>query len=112
MPLVVAGDFNNSAIWDRPGNMNNMVAIDAALGELGLASAYHIAMNRSLGNEDHATLYWRDRKKNGYRYHIDYIYLPTSWFDRSVQFSIGEFDDFVANKLSDHVPLSVAISID
>jgi len=112
MPLVVAGDFNNSAIWDRPGNMNNMAAIDAALGELGLASAYHVAVDRLLGHEDDATLYWRDRKKDGHRYHIDYIYLPKTWFDRSVRFFVGGYDDFVATKLSDHVPLSAAIAID
>ena len=110
-PLIVAGDFNNSVIWDRPSDMNSMAAIDAVLGSYGLASAYHHSTRCALGAEDHATIYWRDRKKDGPRYHIDYIYLPATWLDGSVNFHVGDFDNWVATKLSDHVPLSVEIPI-
>jgi len=104
-PLVVAGDFNNSAVWDRPGNMNNMIAIDELLKDYGLVSAYHIAYSAQFGSEPDPTLYWRDRKKDGYRYHIDYVYVPEAWVKGHFSVTVGRFEDWVGNGRSDHVPL-------
>ncbi len=106
-PLVVAGDFNNSAIWDRPGNVNNMAAIDEILRDYGLVSAYHVAYSAQLGSEPDPTLYWRDRKRDGYRYHIDYIYIPRAWTRAHYSLTVGGFDDWVGSGRSDHVPLVV-----
>src|SRR5689334_18278460 len=38
-------------------------------------SAYHELRGEAQGSESVPTLYWRDRKKTGPCYHIDYIFL-------------------------------------
>ena len=40
------------------------------------------------------TLYWRDRKKDGPTYHIDYIFLPTQWLGRVRDLSVGTYEDW------------------
>ena len=49
------------------------------LERLGLASAYHVVRGEQQGEETVPTLYWRDRKKDGPTYHIDYVFVPTRW---------------------------------
>ena len=104
-PSVIAGDFNNHPLWDKPGKVNNHANIVNAMTELGLVSAYHAFHKIESGKEAEATLYWRDRKKDGPKYHIDYCFIPESWIGRLRQASIGSFDQWI--KLSDHMPLIV-----
>jgi hypothetical protein len=42
-PTVVAGDFNDNAIWDRPTKRNKHEINVTKLASLGLRSAYHHA---------------------------------------------------------------------
>lgn len=111
-PLVVAGDFNNSVIWDKPGNVNNMTAIDDLLQDLGLVSAYHHSRNLALGAETDPTLYWRDRRIDGPRYHIDYIYIPRDWSGVKYSLQVGRFERWVGSGLSDHVPLTISFPLE
>lgn len=106
-PLVVAGDFNNHIVWDRPGKANNMAGIFAALEGRGLVSAYHWSRRVALGEEPDPTIFWRDRREDGPRYHIDYIFIPRVWAENGLTFSIGGFGDWIGSGLSDHVPLTV-----
>jgi exodeoxyribonuclease III len=46
---VVAGDFNNSVFWDRPGKRTNFAGIMHFLSTLGLASAYHTVSAEPFG---------------------------------------------------------------
>lgn len=103
--LVIAGDLNNHVQWDKPRGRNNFTDIDAMLRKHGLASTYHHARSVALGSELEPTHYWRDRKKDGPSYHIDYIYAPQSWLGKLSAFEVGSFEDWVGSKLSDHVPL-------
>ena len=76
---VIAGDFNNHIYWDRPGwAINHQNTIDD-LAQIGLVSGYHARWGIDCGEELHPTHYWRDRTKDGPRYHIDYIFLPSAW---------------------------------
>jgi endonuclease/exonuclease/phosphatase family metal-dependent hydrolase len=59
------------------------------------------------GFEAEATIYWRDRNKDGPKYHIDYCFVPSSWTGSLAAVSVGSFDDWVGSGLSDHVPLIV-----
>ena len=104
-PAVVAGDLNNNAIWDRPGWRINHMAKVEILNEMGLVSVYHERRGERQGEETTPTLYWRDRKRDGPTYHIDYIFTPTSWLAGVNDFVVGDFDDWCGNGLSDHVPL-------
>lgn len=110
-PTVLAGDFNNNVFWDRPGwRMNHAKAV-STMENLGLASAYHAVRAEEQGAETEPTLYWRDRKKDGPTYHIDYVFLPNEWVPRITRFEIGSFEDWCGSGLSDHVPIVVDIDM-
>jgi len=108
-PLIVAGDFNNHVIWDKPGKPNNMAAIADALAEFGLVSAYHASRRVGLGEEPEPTLYWRNRTADGPSYHIDYVFIPADWAVAGFSFEVGGYADWVGNGLSDHVPLVLTV---
>ncbi len=109
-PAVVAGDFNNNVYWDRPSHPNNHAAAVDDLRRLGLESAYHVARGVAQGDEPEPTLYWRDRRRDGPIYHIDYCFLPKTWAAHLARVVVGNFDDWVGAGLSDHVPLLVEMA--
>ncbi len=109
--VAIAGDFNNNVIWDKPGRLMNHQAIVAKLGEQGLASAYHETTGEPQGEETVPTHYWRDRRKDGPTYHIDYIFLPRPWCGALRHFSVGSFEEWCGSGLSDHVPIVVDVRI-
>lgn len=105
-PLVVAGDFNNNVCWDgaaAPANRHS--AIVATLEQWGLFSVYHHDRGAGQGHEPEPTLYWRDRRADGFRYHIDYVFAPEAWKQDLRRVEVGDFASWVAGGLSDHVPL-------
>lgn len=106
-PTVVAGDFNNNVIWDKPGWKMNHANEIRALASLGLVSAYHISRGVEAGNELQPTLYWRRREADGY--HIDYVFMPEEWSSCSFKLTVGGYEDWVSSGLSDHVPLLLEI---
>jgi len=108
-PSIVAGDFNNNVFWHRPGWRINHGNAVAALQRAGLVSAYHEIRGELQGSETEPTLYWRDRKKNGPTYHIDYVFIPSHWLGRVHELSVGTFEDWCGAGLSDHVPIVVDV---
>lgn len=106
-PLVIAGDFNNHSVWDKPGKPNNMATLFQIMDDLGLVSAYHTSRGVALGAESEPTHYWRDRKKDGHTYHIDYVFVPRQWADGAMAFEIGGFESWCGPGGSDHVPLVI-----
>jgi exodeoxyribonuclease III len=108
-PTVVAGDFNDNVVWDRPGKLNNHGMNVRALTGFGLRSAYHQSRVVDQGQEPEPTIYWRNRKIDGPSYHIDYCFLPDYWIDKSLAVDVGDFREWVGVGLSDHVPLVVDV---
>ncbi len=104
-PGIIAGDWNNNVIWDRPGWRINQASHVRVLAERGLVSVYHEVMNEPQGGETIPTHYWRDRKRDGPTYHIDYIFVPETWLAAVRHFEVGGFDAWCGSGLSDHVPL-------
>ncbi len=109
-PAVVAGDFNNNVIWDRPGWRINHAGAVAQLAAAGLLSAYHELRGEAQGAETLPTHYWRDRRKDGPTYHIDYVFLPRAWLSRASRVEVGGFEAWCGAGLSDHVPLLVEVA--
>jgi len=109
-PAVIAGDWNSNVIWDKPGWRNNHMTKVRLLDRLDLVSAYHATTGEVEGSESTPTHYWRDRRKDGPTYHIDYVFLPRNWLSRIREFSVGSFEDWCGNGLSDHVPLIVDVA--
>jgi hypothetical protein len=97
---------SNCASW-----ANNHAAAVADLHRLGLVSAYHVARGVAQGAEPEPTLYWRDRRRDGPVYHIDYCFVPRRWTARLAQVVVGGFDAWVGSGLSDHVPLIVEVAL-
>lgn len=100
-PAVVAGDFNNSVVWDRPDGPNNFAAVDEFLRRLDLRSVYHSETGESLGTESRGTFF---HTKNAEKpFHIDYVYAHHSI---PIQQALVEpFPDW--RQESDHVPIVI-----
>jgi exodeoxyribonuclease-3 len=108
-PTVVAGDFNDNVLWDKPKRLNNHGTNVSRLTALGLKSAYHHTRNVAQGQEAEPTIYWRNRTIDGPRYHIDYCFIPDAWINETLAVDIGLFQKWVGIGLSDHVPLVVDV---
>jgi exodeoxyribonuclease-3 len=111
-PAIVAGDLNNNVFWDRPGRRSNHLGTVDRLERLGLVSAYHAMYDEQQGEESIPTIYWRDRKKDGPTYHIDYVFIPRGWIEHVRDFAVGTFEDWCGSGLSDHVPLVVDLAVE
>jgi exodeoxyribonuclease III len=109
-PTVVAGDFNDNVLWDKPKRVNNHGANVRALTSFGLRSAYHQCREIDQGQETEPTIYWRDRKIDGPRYHIDYCFVPEYWINEGLAVEVGGYQEWVGRGLSDHVPLVVDVN--
>ncbi len=110
-PAIVAGDFNNNTIWDRPGWPISHGVHLQQLRALGLISAYHAMTGEAPGEETRPTLYWRDRKEDGPVYHIDYVFLPEAWVPRIGEMRVGAFADWCGKGLSDHAPVWIDLAV-
>ena len=95
---IVAGDFNNSIIWDKKNNDNNFININSNLENLGFTSNYHNLKREVFGKESSATFY--HTKKESKEYHIDYTYSK-NLIPRKMQ--VGLYSDWI--EYSDHSPL-------
>jgi exodeoxyribonuclease III len=109
-PTIVAGDFNDNVLWDKPKKLNNHGKNVNALTAFGLRSAYHQSRGVGHGSEPDPTIYWRNRKIDGPRYHIDYCFVPDDWINADLSVDVGLFQDWVGIGLSDHVPLIVELN--
>ncbi len=98
IPSIVAGDFNNHVIWDRPGKKTNFVDIYQKFSDANFKSAYHTANSYELGKEKHST-----HINKGKSYHIDYVF--TSPHFKVLNVEIGEMGG------SDHSPILVEMKL-
>lgn len=106
-PSVMAGDFNHNVYWDKPGRAGNFANVVSAFEQIGLSSVYHRNRVEAHGAELEPTIYWRDRRSDGPKFHIDYCFASESMHRCVSGVEVGTFESWVANKASDHVPLIV-----
>ena len=78
---------------------------------MGLVSVYHELKGERDGEETIPTHYWRDRRKDGPTYHIDYVFAPRHRLGAISNFYVGSFEDWCGNGLSDHVPIVIDIDM-
>ena len=97
---VIAGDFNNSVVWDHQSKAYNFSAIASRLNQIGLTSAYHDFKGVSFGAELDQTLFFR---KSALEYHIGYCFIPQCWNVNDVV--VGRREQWIG--ISDHAPLLV-----
>ena len=105
-PVVMAGDFNSNAIFDRNRpDANHSLMVRELRDKYGLVSAYHALHRQKHGEEATPTfhLYRRAEKP----YHFDYVFVPAAWRSR-MKMEIGRHCDWASE--SDHCPLMVELS--
>jgi endonuclease/exonuclease/phosphatase family metal-dependent hydrolase len=106
-PCVVIGDFNASALWDKPrAKIDFSRTAQRLADEFGLHSAYHQHYEEPFGAESRPTHYFRWNE--AHPFHIDYCFVPKSWRIDDVSVETGPMWD----KVSDHRPLVVEVSPD
>lgn len=106
-PVILCGDFNSNKIWDGKRETHNHSAVVSHLEKRGLLSAYHHFFSEPQGQETRPTYYFWRRKSRGY--HIDYVFLPRAWASCIQSVAVGPHAHW--SHLSDHVPLSVDLTL-
>jgi endonuclease/exonuclease/phosphatase family protein len=106
-PSIVCGDFNSNKFWDGNRKTGNHSAVVALLEKHRLCSAYHHFFSEPQGQETRPTYYFWHHKDRGY--HIDYVFLPRGWASCIQTVKLGHHAPWC--KLSDHVPLSVDLTL-
>ena len=105
-PVVMLGDFNSNAIWDKDNSADlNHSSMVRRLHTHGLVSAYHQIRGEPQGQETEPTFYlhWDEGKP----YHIDFCFLPTQWTKGLRHVEVGSFAAW--REHSDHRPLLVEV---
>lgn len=107
-PVVICGDFNSNAIWDRERKTRNHSAVVKLLHDRNLFSAYHAFFSEEHGQETRPTYYFWHRENR--RFHIDYLFVPGNWATHIRAVEVGTYDKW--RPASDHVPIVVDIADD
>jgi len=104
--VVMAGDFNSNAIFDRNRpDANHSLMVEELRDKYGLISAYHALHRQRHGEEATPTFHlYRHAEKP---YHFDYVFVPATW-RRRMKMEIGRHCDWASE--SDHCPLMVELS--
>lgn len=105
--IIIAGDFNSNAIWDKPKRIYNHTNLVELLNSKNIFSSYHHFHNQIQGKEKDSTLFMH--RKLDRPYHIDYCFLSQNLIDKVKNVEIGAYDDWT--KFSDHNPLIVNMDI-
>jgi hypothetical protein len=101
-PVVLAGDLNapiSSASADARRHANTV----RELAALGLVSAFTTTRGE-VNPLTEPTLY--HQRKLEQPFHIDHVFISKKWTS-SIEVTVGTFDDWVATKRSDHVPIII-----
>lgn len=103
---ILAGDLNGAPQTAIPqGHLDNVARLEG----LGMRSAYHAVNSVAHGAEPVGTLYWRHQREKPY--HCDFAFVPAEWVVHLRSVTVGAYDDWVATKASDHVPVVVDLDL-
>lgn len=102
-PVVMMGDFNSNACFDKARPDWNHTKMVKALSDLGLESAYHVLTTKAHGNEDTPTFYLYKKKP----FHFDYVFAPKDWRSR-MSVTVGTYPTW--KPYSDHCPVTIEVA--
>ena len=104
-PVVLAGDLNAPILSDSTSTRLHTDNVDRLLAG-GLVSAFTAARGEA---DPLAEPTYFHRWNAAQPFHIDHVFLPKEWTS-GVQLSIGTYEEWVATKRSDHVPIVIDLS--
>jgi exodeoxyribonuclease-3 len=105
--VIIAGDFNSNAIWDKKHSLASHTMTVKRLSEFQIHSVYHNRYSQIHGQEIHPTFYlYRHENKP---YHIDYCFVSRYFLERLISVEVGAYHKW--STYSDHSPLIVNFSI-
>jgi exonuclease III len=106
-PVVVMGDLNSNAKWDKdhPKHLNHSAMLQT-MERHGLISAYHFKCNERHGQETSHTYYHHGKQEKPY--HIDFCFVPARWGDSIQAVTVEPYEDW--KSFSDHRPLVVDLT--
>jgi exonuclease III len=102
--VIVLGDLNSNAIWDKPDRWWSHSDVIRELAELKLHSMYHQQTGEAQGNEKRPTFFLQ--RNTAKPYHIDYAFVAFNLLPHC-QLEIGTMQDWLS--CSDHLPLTLTI---
>ena len=103
--LVIVGDFNSNAQWDKKRELKNHGNLVNSLENYGLQSLYHYQRQERHGAETQSTFFmYRHVNKP---YHIDYVFMPAAKLADS-KIELGKADAWLHH--SDHIPLFIDLA--
>ena len=101
---LVTGDFNSNQIWDTTKRPLHAAMVERFAAD-GLISAYHGLSSEGHGKEQTPTFY--QNRKSVHGYHLDYIFMPSTWLPRVQSLTVGQPGFWL--KHSDHCPLMLTL---
>ncbi|MFZ3152423.1 endonuclease/exonuclease/phosphatase family protein [Pseudomonas sp.] len=102
--VIILGDLNSNAIWDKPDRWWSHSDVVRELTELKLHSIYHQQTGELQGSEQQPTFFLQ--RNTAKPYHIDYAFVASNLLPHC-QFEIGTRQDWLG--ISDHLPLTLTI---
>ena len=99
--VLLLGDLNSNAIWDKKYRIGNHSDVVQVLATLGIESLYHAFYKVDHGREPEPTFFlYRQRERS---YHLDYIFASQPLRQQLRDVQVGTFDEWMT--LSDHCPV-------
>lgn len=105
--VILAGDFNSSAIWDKTNRIYNHTNLVDFLKNKNIFSTYHSYFNQEHGKESAPTLFMH--RKADRQYHIDFCFASNNLIKKMDSVKIGKYKNWTMH--SDHKPLTVTFKI-
>jgi len=105
-PIVMAGDFNSNAIFDKNRREGNHSCMVEKLKERGMVSAYHALSKKEHGVNETPTFHMYRRAERPF--HLDYVFMPVEW-QEGMEVEIGSHEGWASK--SDHCPVTVELSL-
>lgn len=100
--LIIIGDFNSNAIWDKKHGKRNHGTVVQELNQKNLISAYHYMNQEKQGEETQKTFFmYRNAEK---AYHIDHCFVNKMLIQK---YRVHNKEEWLA--YSDHTPIELDI---
>lgn len=105
--VILIGDFNSNAIWDKLKRRISHSMVVEKLKTLNISSAYHEYLNQIQGQEIDPTYFmYRHQDKP---YHIDYCFASANLMEKLTAVDVGAYEEWTMH--SDHKPLSLTFEV-